>query len=94
MQSTEGNSAMKAVLDKERFGPWALVTGASPGIGRAFARQIPASGIDVVLVARREALLAELGRAISQEFGVQYQPLHGRICASFRETDAHGENVG
>src|SRR4029453_10585651 len=66
---------MKAVLDKRQFGPWALVTGASSGIGKEFARQIAASGINVVLVARREALLAELGRAISQEFDVQYRAL-------------------
>src|SRR5260370_30329393 len=66
---------MKAPLDKEQFGPWALVTGASSGIGKEFARQIAASGVNVVLVARREALLAELGRAISKEFGVQYRAL-------------------
>jgi uncharacterized protein len=66
---------MKAALDKRRFGPWALVTGASSGIGKEFARQIAASGINVVLVARRDALLAELGRAISQEFDVQYRAL-------------------
>jgi NAD(P)-dependent dehydrogenase (short-subunit alcohol dehydrogenase family) len=64
---------MRAAVDKERFGPWALVTGASSGIGKEFARQIAASGINVVLVARREALLAELGRAISHEFDVQYR---------------------
>ena len=66
---------MKAALDKGRFGPWALVTGASSGIGKEFTRQIAASGINVVLVARRDALLAELGRAISKEFGVQYRAL-------------------
>src|SRR5882724_7347579 len=66
---------MRAAVDKERFGPWALVTGASSGIGKEFARQIAASGINVVLVARRDALLAELGRAISQEFDVQYRAL-------------------
>src|SRR5438128_10492565 len=66
---------MKATLDKGQFGPWALVTGASSGIGKEFARQIAASGINVVLVARRDALLAELGRAISQEFDVQYRAL-------------------
>jgi short-subunit dehydrogenase len=66
---------IRAAVDKERFGPWALVTGASSGIGKEFARQIAASGINVVLVARRDALLAELGRAISQEFGVQYRAL-------------------
>ena len=66
---------MKTQIDKKRFGPWALVTGASSGIGKEFARQIAASGINVVLVARRDALLAELGRAVSQEFGVQYRAL-------------------
>jgi uncharacterized protein len=66
---------MKVALDKGQFGPWALVTGASSGIGKEFARQIAASGINVVLVARRDALLAELGRAISQEFDVQHRAL-------------------
>src|ERR1700730_15661420 len=66
---------MRAAVDKERFGPWALVTGASSGIGKEFVRRIAASGINVVLVARRDALLAELGRAISQEFRVQYRAL-------------------
>src|SRR5271170_8070198 len=66
---------MTATIDRERFGPWALITGASSGIGKEFVRQIAASGINVVLVARRATLLAELGRAISQEFDVQYRLL-------------------
>ena len=66
---------MTTTINRERFGPWALITGASSGIGKEFTRQIAASGINVVLVARRSALLAELGRAISQEFNVQYRAL-------------------
>src|SRR5713226_9681865 len=66
---------MKASLDKQQFGPWALVTGASSGIGAEFARRIAASGIHVVLVARRGALLNEVGRQITRDFGVQFRPL-------------------
>jgi short-subunit dehydrogenase len=64
---------MKAVLDKERFGPWALVTGASSGIGKEFARQIAASGINIVLVARREDLLKAVGVEFSKRYGVEHR---------------------
>ena len=64
---------MKAVLDKERFGPWALVTGASSGIGKEFARQVAASGINIVLVARREHLLKEVGVEFSKRYGVEHR---------------------
>jgi short-subunit dehydrogenase len=64
---------MKSALDKERFGPWALVTGASSGIGKEFARQIAASGINVVLVARRENLLKKAGVELSGRYGVKHQ---------------------
>ena len=64
---------MRAALDKKRFGPWALVTGASSGIGKEFARQIAASKINVVLVARREALLKEAGVEFSKRYGVEHR---------------------
>lgn len=48
----------------EKYGPWALITGASEGTGAAFARQIAAEGVNLILVARREGPLAELGEEI------------------------------
>ncbi len=64
---------MRATLDKRRFGPWALVTGASSGIGKEFARQIAASGIHVALVGRRETLLRTVGAECTRASGVQHR---------------------
>ena len=62
---------MKAALDRKQFGPWALITGASSGIGKEFARQIARAGINVVLVARRESLLDDFARSLSQNPAVK-----------------------
>src|SRR5260221_338910 len=64
---------MQKQLDKKRFGPWALITGASSGIGKEFARQIAASKINVVFVARREDLLREAGVEFSKRYGVEHR---------------------
>ena len=58
-----------------RYGPWAVVTGASDGIGRAFARHLAAEGLSVILVARRQAALQELAAELQQAHGVQCRVL-------------------
>ena|SRR5690348_13361315 len=58
-------------IDTGRFGPWALVTGASSGIGREFARQLAANGLNLVLAARRLAALSELGQELTAQHGIQ-----------------------
>lgn len=55
----------------ERYGPWAVVMGASEGTGREFARQIAAQGVPSVLIARREAPLKALAHEIHEESGVE-----------------------
>ena len=56
---------------KSRFGPWALVAGASDGIGECFARQLAERGINLVLLARREALLEELAAELRKAHDIQ-----------------------
>ena len=53
-----------------KYGPWALVTGASEGLGAEFARQIAARGVNVVLVARTAAKLEQRAAEIEREFHV------------------------
>ena len=49
----------------KRYGPWALIAGASEGIGAAFARALAQRGLDLALVARRPEPLAQLEREIA-----------------------------
>lgn len=53
----------------------ALITGASGGIGEELARVFAAHGFNVILVARTEPKLGELGAALSAQHGVQAYPI-------------------
>lgn len=55
----------------QRYGPWALITGASDGIGRALATRIAAQGINVVLVARSAGRLQMLAAELTAAHGVE-----------------------
>jgi len=51
-------------------GKWALITGASAGIGKAFAASLASKGANLVLVARRKERLDEIGAALASRHSV------------------------
>lgn len=59
----------------DRYGPWAVVAGASEGLGEAFARSVARRGLNVVLIARREAPLEKLAASLQAETGVSVRAL-------------------
>jgi short-subunit dehydrogenase len=61
------------LVDPTKFGPWAVVTGASVGIGKEFARQLAADGINLALVSRRASELTAVGRELSRTYGIQHR---------------------
>jgi uncharacterized protein len=58
-----------------KYGPWAVIAGASDGLGAAFARHVAVRGLNVVLVARRAHLLGELARELRAAHQVQVSTL-------------------
>jgi short-subunit dehydrogenase len=56
---------------RERYGSWALVTGASSGIGRSLARGLAARGLNVVLVSDQPAELEEVAVELRARHGVE-----------------------
>ena len=61
--------AMASMEFATKYGPWALITGASEGTGAAFAHRLVDAGLKVILVARREGPLASLAEEIKAKGG-------------------------
>ena len=56
---------------RERYGEWGIVTGASSGIGEAFAYALAARGIKPMLVARREEELHRVALAVKERYDIE-----------------------
>lgn len=59
----------------DKYGPWAIVVGASDGCGALFAERLALEGVNVVLVARREHVLQEVAAGIGERTGAATKTL-------------------
>lgn len=57
---------------REKYGEWGIVLGATEGVGKAFCEKLASEGMSVVMVGRREEKLKELGKQISDKYGISY----------------------
>ncbi|MEM1371152.1 MAG: SDR family NAD(P)-dependent oxidoreductase [Pseudomonadota bacterium] len=69
-----------------KYGEWALVTGASDGIGKSLAEELAKKGVNLVLVARREAALIELGEKLARDHSIKFRAIAADVSA-------HGANA-
>ena len=80
-------------------GAWALVTGASSGIGEAIAERLAARRIPLVVTARSAGRLEELAAGWRQRFGAPVEVValdlsaHGSATALFEATEGAGRTV-
>lgn len=66
---------MAGVEFSKQYGPWALIAGASEGIGLAFAQQLAAQGVNLVLMSRSQAKLEAAAEQIGGQASVDMRLL-------------------
>ena len=60
---------------RQKYGRWAVIAGASEGVGASLAGQLAERGLDLVLIARNESKLEELAATVSERHGVEVRPV-------------------
>lgn len=70
MTTTVRDGAKERRSFVDRYGPWALVTGAAQGLGAAFADAIASRGLDVILVDVQQDRVSAQADTVQRNFGV------------------------
>ena len=68
-------------FDSKKYRAWALVTGASSGLGAEFTRQLAAKKLNIILVARRRNRLEQLAGEIESAHGIQTRIIDADLTA-------------
>ncbi|XP_023230166.1 hydroxysteroid dehydrogenase-like protein 1 [Centruroides sculpturatus] len=62
--------------DLKEFGPWAVVTGGSSGIGRGYANELAKRGLHIVIVSNELQALKAAAEEITSQYGVECRYIH------------------
>ena len=80
--SAQTQPPLSAERMRTKYGPWAVIAGASEGTGAEYARQLAAVGIHCLLVARRTEPLDKIAQELSEKYRVQARVLSVDLSAS------------
>jgi uncharacterized protein len=80
--SAQTQPALSAERMRAKYGPWAVIAGASEGTGAEYARQLAAAGIHCLLVARRAEPLEQIARELTGRYKVQARVLTVDLSAA------------
>ncbi|XP_046557799.1 very-long-chain 3-oxoacyl-CoA reductase-like [Haliotis rubra] len=69
----------------KKAGPWAVVTGCTDGIGKAYAEQLAKKGLNIVLMSRTQSKLDDLARDLESRFHIQTRV----IAVDFTQTEIY-----
>jgi len=72
-------------LDFKKLGKWAVVTGATDGIGKQYALQLAAKGLNIVLISRTKSKLEAVSKEILEKYPVETK----EIVADFTQSDIY-----
>jgi short-subunit dehydrogenase len=67
---------------KQKYGPWALVTGASSGIGKSISEQLAQQGLNPVVVARSQPNLDKLKNDLEKNYDIQVKTISEDLAKS------------
>uniref|UniRef100_A0A3Q3GUL7 Hydroxysteroid (17-beta) dehydrogenase 12b n=1 Tax=Labrus bergylta TaxID=56723 RepID=A0A3Q3GUL7_9LABR len=75
------------LVSPAKLGKWAVVTGATDGIGKAYAEELARRGFSIVLISRSQEKLDDVSKAIASKCGVETKT----IAADFSAVDIYSK---
>ncbi|XP_065335671.1 inactive hydroxysteroid dehydrogenase-like protein 1 [Cloeon dipterum] len=82
-----------------KYGKWAVITGGSDGVGKAYAQELARRNVNIVLIARNQEKLSKVASEIEEEFGIETKIIvadfgKGRQVYSHIAQELQGIDVG